>query len=78
MTAQQDVGQTVMENEVPVSEPLLAPQSTFQPPIHHKGSIWSEVLAILAIVVLVAIIIDILLDADVINLPLPHTSFFDY
>lgn len=53
----------------PAQESQTAPQ---------KYSIWSEVLAVLAILLLVAIILDILLDAEIINLPLPHTNFFDY
>lgn len=49
-----------------------------QPTHQQKHSIWSEVLAVLAILLLVAIIINILLDAEIIDLPLPHTNFFDY
>lgn len=73
---------------VPVAPPEKPqtpdPQDFFKPdskPANakaHKRSIVSEILAIVAIVVLLAAIVDILLDAEIINLPLPHTNFFDY
>lgn len=62
-----------------ISTPESAPSPTQEPQAtHQKHSVWSEVLAVLAIVLLVAIILNILLDAEIINLPLPHTNFFDY
>lgn len=61
----------------PTPEPTSSPAQE-SPAAHQKHSIWSEVLAVLAIVLLVAIILNILLDAEIINLPLPHTNFFDY
>lgn len=62
--------------------PPLSVQPPAQVPVpsHYpnKKGIISEVLAVLAIVLLLAVIMNILLDAEVINLPLPHTNFFDY
>ena len=62
-------------NPTPIFEPTTLED---QQPAPVKHSIWSEVLAIIAILVLIGIIVDILLDAKVINLPIPHTNFFDY
>lgn len=49
-----------------------------QPKPHQKHSFWSEFFAIFAILLLVGVIFNILLDAEIINLPVPHTNFFDY
>lgn len=59
----------------PASAQVTEPQQTRA---HHRHSLWSEVLAIAAIILLIAIILNILADADIINLPIPHTNFFDY
>ena len=81
MPAQQDVGKAAVDSEV-ASESIFQPKETFEPQADHqtkpKHSVWSELFAVLAIVLLIAIIVNILLDADVINLPLPHTNFFEY
>lgn len=81
----QDVGKAAVDSQVaPESEPMFVPDTDVQAPVNvqkpqeGKHSIWSEVFAVLAIILLIAIIVNILLDADVINLPLPHTNFFDY
>lgn len=81
-------GQPLQQRFIPPSTPVqsqqisaeqaVAPEASQPQPAHHQHSIVSEVLAVLAIVLLVAVIIDILLDAEIINLPLPHTNFFDY
>lgn len=63
-----------------VSSPVQDEPETFAQaqPAHQKHSFWSEFLAILAILLLVGVIVNILLDAEIINLPLPHTNFFEY
>lgn len=61
------------EQSAPVAEPKHD-----APAPHGRHSIWSEVLAVVAIVLLIGIILNILVDADVLDLPIPHTNFFDY
>jgi hypothetical protein len=76
-TPKADMGKPAVEHEV-VQE-VDADDGHYLPEQHAGGrSVLSEVLAILAIVFLIAVIVDILLDAEIINLPLPHTNFFDY
>ncbi len=79
--AQQDMGKAAVDSLVE-PEPIFQPQETSDPhadhPTHKSHSVWSEVIAVLAIILLVGIIINILLDAEILDLPIPHTNFFDY
>ncbi len=76
--------QIVQPQPAPAQQPSMPdPQQFFTPeqntvaPARHKHSVLSEIMAILVILLLLAVILNILLDAEVIDLPLPHTNFFD-
>lgn len=74
-----EVGQAAMDGQLSSPEQAAQSGSVTHPQVKAgKHSIWSEVLAILAIAFLIAIIINILLDADIIDLPIPHTNLFEY
>lgn len=81
---QQDVGEAAVVGQVAqpgVIQPETLPQHDQQAPVPHQPhhrSVWSEVLAIVAIVLLILVILNILVDADILDLPIPHTNFFDY
>lgn len=66
-----------LEPVAPVVEPDLS-VSQAQPTKQQKHSFWSEFFAILAILLLIGVIFNILLDAEIIDLPVPHTNFFEY
>lgn len=80
---QQDVGEAAVVGQVAQPgiiqpEAMQQDQQTQAPHQSHHRSVWSEVLAIMAIILLILVILNILVDADVLNLPIPHTNFFDY
>lgn len=78
MQAPQDVGEAAVVGEVTRPEGVSEPNLHEQPEHEHHRSILSEVLAIIAIVFLIAVIVNILVDADILDLPIPHTNFFEY
>lgn len=77
LQAQQEVGEVAAHGQV--TRPEGADELPQHPAAHHqRHSMLSEILAIVAILVLIAVIVNILVDADVIDLPIPHTNFFEY
>lgn len=74
----QNIGQVILPGQ-PAAPQIRGDQPSQQlPDEQKKHSILSEVFAIFAIVILIAIILNILVDANVLDLPIPHTNFFDY
>lgn len=78
LSVRQEVGEAAVVGQVAAPEGVVQ-ESHHEHPAHAQHhSVLSEVLAIVAIVLLIAVILNILVDADVLDLPIPHTNFFDY
>jgi hypothetical protein len=77
-TTQAAVGGAAIDHELAKQAQDTDEEEYLPSATKHGHSVLSEVLAIIAIIFLVAVIVNILLDAEIINWPVPHTNFFDY